>query len=53
MTAPAKTCVDVFADALAALAEFVGALFELLAALINLALNIASIDRSLDRAFAD
>lgn len=52
MTAP-QTCVDVFADALAELAELVGALFELFAALINLALSIASIDRSLERAFAD
>lgn len=48
MTAP-KTCVDVFAE----LRELVGALFELFAALINLALSIASIDRSLERAFAD
>lgn len=52
MTAP-KTCVDVFADALAEFAELVGALLELFAALINLALSIASIDRSLERAFAD
>lgn len=51
MSAP-KTCVDVFADALAELAEFVGALLELFAALASLALKIASIDRSIEEAWS-